>query len=79
LNRLRARKSLGCWRLSGLHRQEDIFEGAVIVMGDDVLKKADKFGLSVDVVAAHIATHCYEHPTETAFDAVQHLLVKVPK
>ena len=48
-------------------------------MGDDVLKKADKFGLSVDVVAAHIATHCYEHPTETAFDAVQHLLVKVPK
>lgn len=54
-------------------------EGAVFVMGDDALKKADKFGLSVDVVAAHIAAYCYEHPTETTFDAVQHLLVKVLK
>jgi hypothetical protein len=48
-------------------------------MGDDALKKADKFGLSVDAVAAHIATYCYEHPTETALDVVQHLLVKVLK
>jgi hypothetical protein len=54
-------------------------EGAVFVMGDDALKKADKFGLSVDVVAAHIAAYCYEHPTGTAFDAVQHLLVKALK
>lgn len=54
-------------------------EGAAFVMGDDAVRKADKFGLSVDVVAAHVATYCYEHPAETAFDAVRRLLVKVLK
>jgi hypothetical protein len=54
-------------------------EGAVFVMGDKALKKADQFGLSVDVVAAHLSAYCSEHPTETASDAVQKLLVKVLK
>jgi hypothetical protein len=53
-------------------------EGAVIIMGNaKVEKKANDFGLSVDVVAAHIATYCYGHQTETPFDAVQNLLLTV--
>jgi hypothetical protein len=32
---------------------------------------------SPQCVDFHVATYCYEHPTETAFDAVHHLLVKV--
>lgn len=43
------------------------------MIDDDALKKVDEFGLSVDVVAAHIASYCYNHPTETASEAVQGL------
>jgi len=54
-------------------------EGAAFVIGDDALKKVDEFGLCVDVVAAHIASSCYNHPTKTASEAVPNLLVKVLK
>jgi hypothetical protein len=55
-------------------------EGAVYTIDNDkVLKKAQDFGLSVDVVSAHIKTYCYVHQTETPFEAVQDLLLKVVK
>jgi hypothetical protein len=54
-------------------------EGAVYIISDKAQKRASEFGLSVDVVAAHIATYCYDHQTETPFDAVQQLLLKVLK
>jgi hypothetical protein len=54
-------------------------EGAAFVIDDDALKKVDEFGLSVDVVAAHIASYCYNHPTETRLRLCRDLLVKVLK
>lgn len=54
--------------------------GAVYMIGGEKAdKKAGDFGLSVDVVAAHIATYCYAHDTGTPFDAIQDLLLKVLK
>lgn len=32
-------------------------EGAAFMIGDDAIKKVDEFGLSVDVVGAHIASY----------------------
>jgi hypothetical protein len=53
-------------------------EGAVYMIGGEKAeKKADEFGLSVEVVTAHIATFCFDHPTKTPFDAAQGLLLKV--
>src|ERR1700687_4587649 len=43
-------------------------EGAVYMIGGAAPKKANEFGLSVEVVVAHIATYCYAHDTETPFD-----------
>jgi hypothetical protein len=54
-------------------------EGAVLGMGGKAQGAANDFGLSVDVVAGHIATYCYQNPTKTPFDAVQQLLLKVVK
>ncbi len=52
-------------------------EGATYMIGDKALKAAGDFGLSVDVVAAHITTYCYGNPNGTPADAVQDLLLKV--
>jgi hypothetical protein len=55
-------------------------EGAVYMIGGDKpQKKADEFGLSVDVAAQHIATYCYYHQNEMPLDTVQDLLLKVLK
>jgi hypothetical protein len=51
--------------------------GVYMVPGDKAVKAAADFGLSVEVVAAHISTYCYSHETETPFDAIQNLLLKV--
>ena len=49
-------------------------EGAVYMIGGEKAeKKASEFGLSVDVVQAHLKGYCYTHPTETPFDAIQDL------
>ena len=66
------RYALGWWG-------RGFIEGAVYMIGDKAQKKAGEFGLSVDVVAAHIASYCYDHQTETPFDAVQQLLLTVLK
>ena len=54
-------------------------EGAVYMIGEKAQKAASRFGLSADVVAAHISTYCYAHQTEAPFEAVQDLLLKVLK
>jgi hypothetical protein len=54
-------------------------EGAVYVFGDKAQKAASDYGLSVDVVAAHVTTYCYSHQTETPLDGIQSLLLKVIK
>jgi hypothetical protein len=65
------RYALGWWG-------RGFIEGAV--MSDEkAQKKASDFGLRVDVVAAHIATYCYDHQADTPIDAVQDLLLKVLK
>ena len=64
--------SLGWWG-------RGFIEGAVYMKGDNAQKKARDFGLSVDVVAAHLQTYCVAHPTETPFDGVQDLVLKVLK
>jgi hypothetical protein len=67
------RHALGWWG-------RGFIEGAVYMIDDDkAQKKAGEFGLSVDVVAAHVAAYCYEHQTETPLDAVHQLLLKVLK
>jgi hypothetical protein len=66
------RYALGWWG-------RGFIEGAVYMSGDKAQKKAEEFGLSVDVVAAHIATYCNDHQANTPFDAVQDLLRKVLK
>ena len=55
-------------------------EGAVYMIGGDKAeKKAADFGLSVEVVRAHLKTYCYSHPTDTPLEGVQDLLLKVLK
>jgi hypothetical protein len=55
-------------------------EGAIFMIhSEKAEKRASDFGLSVEVVAAHIATYCYDHPNETPLDAVENLLAKVLK
>ncbi len=58
-------------------------EGAVYMIdgeaGDAARKRVQEFGLSVDVVTAHITTYCYAHPTDTPMEAVQALLLKAMK
>src|SRR5262245_54947413 len=67
------RYALGWWG-------RGFIEGAIYMIGGDKAeKKAAEFGLSVEVVAAHITTYCYSHQAETPFDAVQDLLLKVVK
>lgn len=68
----KVRQGLGWWG-------RGFIEGAVFVMGNKAQKSASEFGLSVDVIAAHITAYCYQHPTETAFEAAQQLLLKVLK
>ena len=67
------RYALGWWG-------RGFIEGAVyMIPGDQAQKKAAEFGLSVEVVAAHIAAYCYDHEKERPFDALQDLLLKVLK
>ena len=66
------RYALGWWG-------RGFIEGAVYISGEKAQKKAEDFGLSVDVVASHIATYCYDHQADTPFDAVQESLLKVLK
>jgi len=66
------RHALGWWG-------RGFIEGAVFIMGDKAQKRASEFGLSIEVVAAHISAYCYQHPLETASDATQQLLVRVLK
>ena|ERR1700687_3175109 len=43
------------------------------------MKKVVDFGLSVDVVVAHLAAYCRSNPTRTPIDGVQDLLLKALK
>jgi hypothetical protein len=43
------------------------------------MKAVVDFGLSVDIVAAHIAAYCRSNPTKTPIDGVQALLLKALK
>ena len=55
-------------------------EGVLYINGtNEMRKKAEDFGVSAELVAAYISTYCSDHPTETPFDAVQHLLIEVLK
>jgi hypothetical protein len=72
LPRRSIRYALGWWG-------RGFVEGAVYILGDKAATSANDFGLSVEVVSAHIATYCYDHQTETPADAIQHLLLKVLK
>jgi hypothetical protein len=65
------RYALGWWG-------RGFIEGAVM-SDENAQKKASDFGLSVDVVAAHISTYCYSHQADRPIDAVQDLLLKVLK
>jgi hypothetical protein len=52
--------------------------GAVYILGTKrAEEKARAFGLSVEVVAAHLATYCHDHPTETPMAGVLDLLENV--
>ena len=64
--------SLGWWGRGWI-------EGAAYVLGDVANKKANDFGLSVDVVAAHLQTYCAARPTETPYAGIQDLMLKVLK
>jgi hypothetical protein len=65
------RYALGWWG-------RGFIEGAVDLSGDEKAQKAaNDFGLSVEVVAAHIATYCDGHQRDTPLDAVHDLLRKV--
>jgi hypothetical protein len=67
------RHALGWWG-------RGFVEGAVyMVPGEKATQAATDFGLSVDVVAAHISAYCYGHQTETPYDAIQSLLLKILK
>lgn len=54
-------------------------EGATYFAGAKAQKAAADFGLSADVVAAHVATYCVDHPSQTPEHAIQDLLTKVLK
>jgi len=51
-------------------------EGATFLANEKAQNNLKHFGLSVVVAAAHIATYCATHETETPFDAVQDLVLK---
>jgi len=42
-------------------------------------KKVSEFGLTVDVVAAHLEAYCRSNPNDTPVEAVQDLLLKALK
>jgi len=43
------------------------------------MKKVTEFGLTVDVVTAHLAAYCRSNPGDTPIDGVQQLLLKALK
>jgi len=55
-------------------------EGTVAMLdgpgGDAARAKVERFGLTVDVVAAHISAYCYAHPAETPWNAAGDLSLK---
>lgn len=66
------RLALGWWG-------RGFIEGEVYIMGEKAQKSVADFGLSVDVVAAHISSYCYDHPSETPVEAVAALTLKALK
>jgi hypothetical protein len=67
------RYALGWWG-------RGFIEGAVyMIPGDKAQEAASRFGVSVEVVASHIAAYCYDHHTATPLDAIQALLLTVLK
>jgi hypothetical protein len=76
----RIRDALGWWGrgfVQGATYMIDV--GIAKGKGNEAMKKADAFGLSAEVVGAHIATYCHGHEAETPGDAIQDLLAKVLK
>lgn len=53
-------------------------EGALYIINVPAIdKKAQDFGLTVDVVASHISAYCYTHEKETPYDAIQKLILQI--
>jgi hypothetical protein len=77
--RERYRESLAWWGRGFL-------EGAAYMIGAPgrrsemkAWKKVVDFGLTTDVVAAHLSSYCHQHPTDRPIDAIQDLLLKALK
>jgi hypothetical protein len=58
-------------------------EGAAYTMdlpnNDKAMKKVTEFGLTVDVVTAHLDAYCRTNPDHTPFEGVQELLLTALK